>query len=102
MKIISFVLFFLSAVSVQAKLIDIGLFPKEKPSSFHFIPKQGEYTLFTEKGKIEELGKGAQILISKKSGKLNVSRDGIDLGSFEKLNFIGTGVQNYFEISILQ
>lgn len=101
MKILSFLIFFLTAASLQAKLIDVGVFPNKNVSSFEFSPKEGEYILYTEKGKLESIEKGSKISVSRKADNLDVSRDGIFLGSFEKLNFIGTGARNYFEISIL-
>lgn len=102
MKIFPFVIFFLCAISVQAKLIDIGLFPQKSINSFTFSSQQGEYVIYSEKGKLKSISSENLAVVKQQNGKLILIVDGDLMGSFDKLNFIGSGVTNYFKLSGFQ
>lgn len=100
MKTINFLIFFFSVFVIQAKLVDIGLFPAKELSHLKFMAEEGKYLVYTEFGKLAELKQGDQLQISNKEGKILLSKDQVSLGTFEKVNIIGESRQNYFSIDI--
>jgi len=92
-----FSLFFF--LKIQAEFINIGIHTSKNVKSFEFIVKAGKYSLFTEFGKLVEVDSKAEIHIDYVENKVRIQRNGQILGSYEKVNFIGTGWYNHFKIS---
>lgn len=90
----------LLSLAVKAELINIGLYPDKKVTAFEFTPKAGKYTLFTENGKLMEISSKDVIAVIYDQGKIILKNKEIIIGEFDKLNFIGTGWYNHFQLSI--
>lgn len=91
-----------STLSLKAEFINIGILTSQNISSFSFSVRAGEYTLFTEKGKLVEFGSGSIVTIQQSESVVEVISDGKSLGKFQKVNLMGTGWYNHFMIKSLQ
>lgn len=99
MKTLYFLIFFFSAVVLQASLVDIGLFPSKEIRHFTFKAEEGRYIVYTEFGKLVVLNKDEQIQVANRAGKILLIKDQERLGAYEKVSFIGESRQNYFSLS---
>ncbi len=98
--LVIFLIAFLSYLSASAEMINIGLYHKYKVTSFIFHPEQGNYSVFTEKGKLLEADKGEVLELHFSSSGISVKSLDQDYGSFKKVRFIGTEPSNSFEIRV--
>lgn len=99
-RLLTLIFILLPFMDVHAKLIDIGVFPEVGVKSFIFTPLEGNYTIFTETGRLRGLEIGVAVTVNQQTDKISLHLDGKFLGSYEKVNFIGTGTHNFFELSL--
>jgi stage II sporulation protein D len=84
--------------SVQAEFINIGVFASKKINAFQFSIRAGKYAIYTENGKLKELSTKNSLNLHFSNGKVVVQENGKHLGSFDKVNLIGIGWYNHFQV----
>lgn len=99
-RIIVVVLVLVSALSASAEMVNIGIYHKSKITSFVFHPQQGNYSIYTEKGKIADIDKGEIVQVSFKNQGISISSLEKDYGTFKKIRLIGTETTNSFKLKI--
>ena len=81
-----------------AEIVNIGIYHKSKISSFVFLPKEGNYSVFTEKGKLIDIDKSDVLELTYLNNLISIKSLDKDYGSFKKVKFVGTSWQNSFKI----
>lgn len=99
-RLIAAVLILLSALSASAEMVNIGIYHKSKITSFVFHPQQGNYSIYTEKGKIADIDKGEIVQVKFKNQGISISSLEKDYGTFKKVRLIGTEATNSFKLKI--
>ena len=84
--------------NVYSEIVNIGIFHGNKITSFIFLPEEGSYTVFTNKGKLLDIDNSEVLELKYVNNEIVITSLDIDYGSFKKVNFIGTSFQNSFKI----
>lgn len=95
---IALVLLLIVSVAIHAEHLNIGIYHKRKIRVFEFQPTDGSYIVFTNEGKLEEIGPRNTLRISVLKDKFSVAKDGEKLGDFRKLNLIAKKSGNGFKV----
>ena len=91
------ILFSLTHIGI-AEIVNIGIYHNSKITSFVFHPEEGEYAVFTEKGKLLTLDKSELLELKYVNNKIYIKSIDKDYGSFKKVRFIGTAANNSFKV----
>lgn len=96
-----FFLFILIVLNTQAKaeFIDIGVLGNYKISKLTFDARAGKYSIYTEKGLLQELNTSQKLILTQVKDRIEIKEGDKTLGSFSKVNLIGTGWYNHFKIT---
>jgi len=100
-KKINFILLLLLIISnntVFSEIINIGIFDKQKITSFIFSPEIGSYAVYTEQGKLTNLSNSDILQLHFTNDRIIIKSLEKDYGSFTKVKFIGTSQQNSFKV----
>ncbi len=97
-RLLSFLLTFFICFTIHAEFINIGVFASKKVNSFNFSVRAGKYALFTESGRIKELGSKATLTIKYVDGFIEVKQNGKAIGKYRKVNLMGIGWYNHFMV----
>lgn len=81
-------------------MVNIGILHKSKITSFIFHPQEGQYSIYTENGKLIDIDNGEVLEIAIKSNLISIKSLDKDLGSFKKVRFIGVAAKNSFKIKL--
>ncbi|MEQ8909875.1 MAG: SpoIID/LytB domain-containing protein [Vicingaceae bacterium] len=93
------IIFFLFlSFAAKAEFINIGIYHGENIKAFEFSVRAGKYSLFSEQGKISELNSKSSVKVESNHQGVVVMLDGQNLGTFQKINFVGVGWYNHFLI----
>lgn len=87
--------------STKAELINIGIFTEYNISQFEFNPRAGKYSIFTENGMLKEITSHDVITVKYIAEHIQITQASKILGTFSKVNFIGTGWYNHFKINVI-
>jgi stage II sporulation protein D len=90
--------FILSALASTAEIVNIGIYNTNNISSIIFHPEEGNYIVFTEKGKLLELDKTDLLELKLSNNQIIIKSLDKDYGAFKKVRFIGTAYYNSFKI----
>lgn len=96
MKLKFFILSLILSLGARAEFINIGVYHGKNIKSFEFSIRAGKYSLFSEKGKLLELEGGSKVRVVYATNGIKLTKDGQNIGSYQKLNFVGTGWYNHF------
>lgn len=83
-----------------AEIVNIGIYHKSKITAFVFHPEEGNYTVFTDQGKLLDLDKTELLELKYVNNKIQVKSFDKDYGSFKKVRFVGTAWKNSFKIKV--
>lgn len=83
-----------------AELVNIGIYHKSKITSFIFHPEEGNYSVFTEQGKLLDLDKSELLELTYENDYVTIKSLDKNYGSFKKVRFVGTSWSNSFKIKI--
>lgn len=86
--------------NVVAEIVNIGILQNNKVTSFVFQPEEGNYSIFTEKGKLMDLDNSDLLELKYDKDQIIIKSLDKDYGAFKKVRFIGTEWQNSFKIKI--
>lgn len=92
----------LISLFAKAEFINIGILNSQSIEKFSFSVRAGKYTLFTEQGKVQEFNSDDQVFIQKNGTEIQVFLGKRSLGTFKKVNLMGTGWYNHFMIKSLK
>ncbi len=98
--ITSLIVFLLSVSNLNAEMVNIGIYHQTKITSFVFHPDDGNYGVFTEKGKLIDIDKGEILEVKFKNNLISLKSLDKDYGEFKKVRFIGTKNYNSFKIKV--
>ncbi len=93
-------LFFLISQAAIAEFIDVGILRTQKIYQIEFQPRAGKYTIYTEEGKLYDVNSSSKVILKLSGNAISVKTSDQNLGTFEKVNLIGTGWYNHFRIDI--
>jgi len=83
---------------VYSEMINIGIFSSYKITSFVFMPEVGNYSIFTDKGKLLDIDNTEILELKYVKDEISISSLDVDYGRFKKVNFIGISKENSFKI----
>jgi stage II sporulation protein D len=83
-----------------AEIINIGIAHNRKITSFIFHPEEGNYSIFTEHGKLLDLDNTELLELLYSNNKVHIKSLDQDYGTFNKVRFVGTSSKNSFKIKI--
>ena len=95
---------FLTCLLLQkanAEFINIGVLASKKVTSIDFSTRAGNYAIYTEKGKLKDLNSKAIIRVEYKGGQIQIKEGNKIIGSYRKVNFVGTGWYNHFKVQTI-
>jgi stage II sporulation protein D len=84
--------------SVSAEIVNIGIYHTRKMTAFVFHPEEGNYSVFTEQGKLLDIDNSDLLEIRYVNNHISIKSLDKDYGSFKKVRFIGTSWKNSFKI----
>ncbi|MCB0400681.1 MAG: SpoIID/LytB domain-containing protein [Flavobacteriales bacterium] len=90
----------MSFLPVRAEMVNIGILHTSKLTSFVFHPEEGNYSIFTEHGKLMDIDKGEILEVSLKNNQISIKSLDKDYGTFKKVRFIGISGTNSFKIKL--
>jgi len=92
-----FLLFFVNiAASVFAVDFDVCIFSGSQLKSVTITPLSGKYVVYSDDKKVVDLYKNNPVTLIVKDGKISVTKQGDDLGSYTSLYFSAEGFLNTF------
>lgn len=97
-KSILLLLTFLCFKSYRSEVLNIGILNNKKITSFIFSPQTGNYTIYTEAGKLAEITIEDIVQVSISGEKILLKSLDKDYGSFNKVKIIGTSWKNSFKL----
>lgn len=80
---------------------DVCIFSSSSLRSIMITPLSGKYVIYNDSKAIVDLYKNNPVTLSVKDGKVNVNKQGEDLGTFDNLNFSAEGFLNTFIIKCI-
>lgn len=83
-----------------AEIVNIGIYHNSKITSFIFHPEEGNYSVFTEQGKLLDLDKSELLELKYINNRVHIKSLDKDYGSFKKVRFLGTSYKNAFKVKI--
>ena len=83
---------------ISAEIVNIGIYHNSKITSFVFHPEEGNYSVFTEQGKLLDIDKTELLELKYVNNQISIKSLDKDYGSFKKVRFIGTTWNNSFKI----
>jgi len=95
------ILFFFTVLlfnSAVADIINIGIYHNSKITSFAFHPEEGNYSVFTEHGKLLELDNSELLELKFSNNGISIKSLDKDYGTFKKVRFIGKAWKNSFKV----
>ncbi|PCI94417.1 MAG: hypothetical protein COB15_14145 [Flavobacteriales bacterium] len=86
--------------NIFGEIVNIGIYHNNKITSFIFHPEEGEYSVFTEKGKLLKIDKSELLELKYSNNQIHIKSIDKDYGSFKKVRFIGVSATNSFKIKL--
>ena len=83
---------------MSAENMNIGILSHYNITRFSFTVKQGQYAVFADNRKLDEIGINDMMLITYTNGMVEVKSPRVDYGLFKDVKLIGIAWKNYFDI----
>lgn len=82
----------------NAEYLNIGIYNTCPITQLAFAPESGSYIIFTDKGRLDEIGNDVILQINYKKGKLELKTLDKDYGEFTKINLVAGAYGSSFRV----